>query len=94
MPLSASLTTSAKEVDKQAMETPNGTKPQDGQAMTADEREEARLVRLLEMLDNLHVWVRSSYTLKVLAPANPMEGLGTSDDDTEDDRTSQDSAEL
>ena len=44
------------------MATPNGTKPQDGQAMTTDEREEARLVRLLDMLDNLHVWVRDSHS--------------------------------
>lgn len=44
------------------METPNGPKPQEGQAMTADEREEARLVRILDMLDNLHVWVRDSHS--------------------------------
>lgn len=42
------------------METPNGLKPQEGQAMTADEREEARLIKLLDMLDNLHVCVRDS----------------------------------
>lgn len=76
------------------MATPNGPTPQEGQAMTADEREEARLVRLLEMLDNLHVWVRSSYSSWAPAPANLMQGFRTPDNDPKNDRTSQDSAEL
>ncbi|KAL2112138.1 hypothetical protein VUR80DRAFT_8506 [Thermomyces stellatus] len=37
------------------MASTNPLKPQDGQAMTPDEREEARLVKALEFLNVLHV---------------------------------------
>ena len=39
----------------------NPPKPQDGQAMTADEREEAQLTRALEYLNVLHVWVCAAH---------------------------------
>lgn len=84
---------STKRADRDIMPPTDTPKPQGGQAMTADEREEAQLARALELLNVLHVWVRTAHSSHTHPhPLIPMQGFRTSGYDPKNDRTADNSA--